>query len=105
MWDPGRWRREGKVGVSAACVAWRRRGDAACAKTGEGSSMDLPPHTLGGRCRTLMQARSIECRAQRLLSGWPPPTRFGLPSVVAVGGTGEDGGAVAAEEGRCDGGG
>jgi len=52
-----------------------------------------------------MQARSIECHVQRLLSGWPPPTRSGLCGVVAVGGTGEGGGAVAAEEGRCDGGG
>jgi len=53
----------------------------------------------------LKQARSIECRAQRLLSGWPPPTRSGFCGVVAVGGTEEGGGAVAAEEGRCDGGG
>jgi len=52
-----------------------------------------------------MQARSIECRAQRLLFGWPPPTRSGFCGVVAVGGTEEGGGAVAAEEGRCDGGG
>ena len=84
-WDLGRWIREEKAGVSAACVAWRRRGDATCAEAREGSSMDLPPQALTGPCRpTRCKPDPSSAVPSTHSPTGPLQTRSSLRGVIAV---------------------
>ena len=90
-WDLGRWIREEKAGVSAACVAWRRRGDATRAEAGEGSSMDLPPQALTGRSRpTRCKSDPSSAMPSTHSPTGPLQTRSSLRGVVAVQETGKE---------------